>query len=682
MRTFKEIFFLTIGLFFFSSCDFGLLDNQGVEEIVSEKTEVQTHTITDDSLDDKELVYDEKRTVTETFGECTVTLNKSKTLTKLDIGDMRETDPEFVDKIFPDRSAALKAIKNKVNEEVSIIPSIETVNGKLKKFNDGLYAGIELAVEESDTVFPSKKQFLLDVAEKLNELSAEVDGEALTHVDSARAYIALALIYSGVDEIPFDEKIISSANAQKDEIDGEFYLQPTGFYTWSDDLKMIFKRDRLLQNYQDDDIPYETATFGRNIALNLAITSDEELEKNYDAILTLYSDLTNPFADYPVTSLKPYVNGIDSLNSVASITEKFLEDNPREWLSECCNNHFAIIPSSYSKETDYFQSFSCQPDFDGNIDFMNELILAIKTGTMDLEPDENSGWYDYQTYALETLLLPERGEENNNLLLTKEYKEKLIESFKSILIQNRETHVKELEMGSSDKSGIDTTVEFDIYPKLPAEPFSTFYLRNARAYRFLKTALTAVGGDSFMDDVKVYYEDGISETSLKSGLDDMAKLLYGLAIITADSIGAKLTFLDDEFSEFSQNDCIEKADNWLKEWNSDNDIMADPRVAVPIQYDGERKLLTYWGVIGVRVIRAKTEFHEDFQPKIVSTQGNEEYTNCKFREFVQHDYYMLIERTAEFAVDINKPVLDRETFRSICDKGSTEDEILEELGNY
>jgi len=682
MRIFKGTFVLILGLFLFTSCDFGLLDNQGVEEVVSEKTEVQTHTITDDSPDDKKLVYDENRTVTETFGECTVTLNKSKTLTKLDIGNMRETDPELVEKIFPDRSKALAAIKNKVDEEVSIIPSIETVNGKLKKFNDGLYAGIELAVEDSDTVFPSKKQFLLDVAEKLNELAAEVEGDVLTHIDNAKKYIALTLIYSGTTEIPFSDSIVSAANAQKNKIDDAFYLQPTGFYTWSDELKMIFKRDRLLQNYQDDSSPYSNVTVGRNIALSLAITSDEELEKDYNAILTLYSDLTNPYADYPVTSLKPYLDGVNSLNSINSVISAFLKDNPPEYVFEECNNHFAIIPSSYSKETDYFQSFTCQPDFDGNIDFMNELILAIKNGTMDLKPDENSGWYDYQTYALETLLLPERGEENNNLLLTKEYKEKLIESFKSILIQNRETHVKQLEMGASKVYAGEVEVEFDIYPKLPAEPFSTFYLRNARAYRFLSTALTAVGGEGFSDDVKVFYEDGPSEISLKNGLDNMTKLLYGLAIVTANSIGAELTFLEDEFSEFSQDDCIAKADKWLKEWNSDNDIMADPRVAVPIQYDIDRGLLTYWGVIGVKVIRAKTEFHEDFQPEIVSVKGNEEHLNCKFRDFVQHDYYLLIERTAEFSVDINKPILDRETFRAICDQGSNEAQILEAIERY
>lgn len=53
---------------------------------------------------------------------------------------------------------------------------------------------------------------------------------------------------------------------------------------------------------------------------------------------------------------------------------------------------------------------------------------------MDLTPDpETSGWYDYQLYDLETLLLPNRGTESDHLLLTKAYKEKLIETFKSII---------------------------------------------------------------------------------------------------------------------------------------------------------------------------------------------------------------------------------------------------------
>ena len=47
---------------------------------------------------------------------------------------------------------------------------------------------------------------------------------------------------------------------------------------------------------------------------------------------------------------------------------------------------------------------------------------------MDLKPRKDGGWYDYQVYALETLLLPERGEETNKLMLTKTYKKRMLEA--------------------------------------------------------------------------------------------------------------------------------------------------------------------------------------------------------------------------------------------------------------
>ena len=34
---------------------------------------------------------------------------------------------------------------------------------------------------------------------------------------------------------------------------------------------------------------------------------------------------------------------------------------------------------------------------------------------------QDSGWYDYQVYALQSMLMPEMGEEHNKLLLTKPY---------------------------------------------------------------------------------------------------------------------------------------------------------------------------------------------------------------------------------------------------------------------
>jgi hypothetical protein len=64
-----------------------------------------------------------------------------------------------------------------------------------------------------------------------------------------------------------------------------------------------------------------------------------------------------------------------------------------------------------------------------NADLMRELVRRIRSGDVDLKPGPQSGWYEYQAYALETLLLPEKGSEHDKLLLTKAYKKRMLEAF-------------------------------------------------------------------------------------------------------------------------------------------------------------------------------------------------------------------------------------------------------------
>ena len=74
------------------------------------------------------------------------------------------------------------------------------------------------------------------------------------------------------------------------------------------------------------------------------------------------------------------------------------------------------------------------------------MIRRIRTGELNLEPGAESGWYDYQIWALEALVIPERMPEGDRLYLDEEYRKLLIELFKGLLTLTRETHVKQLEM--------------------------------------------------------------------------------------------------------------------------------------------------------------------------------------------------------------------------------------------
>src|SRR5207302_3224022 len=103
----------------------------------------------------------------------------------------------------------------------------------------------------------------------------------------------------------------------------------------------------------------------------------------------------------------------------------------------------AVFPPSRSRETILFEKLF-PAGLPPNADLMRELIRSIRSGTVNLQPTPDSGWYDYQVYALETLLLPEKGEEHDKLLLTKAYKKRMLEAFKALITKHRETHVRQL----------------------------------------------------------------------------------------------------------------------------------------------------------------------------------------------------------------------------------------------
>ncbi len=91
---------------------------------------------------------------------------------------------------------------------------------------------------------------------------------------------------------------------------------------------------------------------------------------------------------------------------------------------------------------------------------MVTLIRRIRSGEVDLKPSTKpggDGWYQYQVYALETLLLPGRGQEKDKLLLTAEYKKRLVEAFKAMITTRRETHARQLVRG--EVCGGETIVE-------------------------------------------------------------------------------------------------------------------------------------------------------------------------------------------------------------------------------
>lgn len=663
-----------------SACFPSFIDIFGVDSIVTEST-ANPNEPQDDRIEDKHPEYDPSRLVVETFETgCDFELNKSATVTKLDIAPLEGDDKELAELVFGGRAEAFAHLAGMTGGR--LIPSMEVVNGALKPFNDGLYAAIELGAQAGvmvDTVevYPGKRAFLEDLLAGVLALAATANPTQATHLRAAAADLGAALLLGGAEPaLPADLRAAAEAHAAAFEAE-PIIARPIGFYTWQPELGRIFRQDRYLQNYQVQHPvpgdPYSDAELGKAAAMALALQADGELLDRYEAFLALYAGLTNPFANLPVTVLLPQLAGLGTLDNPGALRAPLLAAYPPPALPVGCQPHLALLPSSRSRETTYFDGLYCATGVPSGVSLMDELIAAIRGGLIELAPDPDSGWYDYQTYALETLLLPERGSESQHLLLTAAYKKKLMDTFRSIMTQNRETHVRQLDLGGAATSAPPPRA--DLYPLFPVEPFPTFYLRTARAYRFLGTYLAAVLGPEFLDHVSRQVEDGTTGAQpLGAELRSKAELLYGLHYLTADAVGMAPELLADEASEFAAADCRAVAAAWLGGWKTDADVVRDPRVIVPVQLDPATNDMIYWTVPGVRALKARAEFVEGHGPRDVRPLGY-----CEAGDLVPMEYYLVVEAFAEVRIPYTTPPPTRDEFRAICDAHDTVEEIVAAL---
>lgn len=616
----------------------------------------------DDKIEDKHPTYDSNALVVEEFAAgnstCSFTLNKSGSVTALEVKTWLPEESKAT-ALFPSRSKALEALSGLSGG--TVLPSMEVVNGALKPFNDGLYAAVELAMLEGAPGLSASTPAIIDaLLARLAALQTTTEAQK-SAVDSARRFLGAARVISGgAPDLP--EPLLSNAQADAVTFQKNAELaRPIGFYTWSESLQRAFTLVRFLQNREN------AASFGAFAAMAVALKQDEALAGQYQSLLALYAGLTNPYVSYTPASLLEYVGDVTALDSLEALRGHF--DRP---LYACMGSEFAFVPTSRAKEADYFDSKYCMTDPPAGTNFLDEYVQAIRAGEVDLSLQEDSGWYDYQQWALETLLVPDKAPETDHLLLTAGYKKKLVDTFKAILISNRETHAAHVAMIGGGAAAEPVVV--DLYPNFKVEPFPTFYLRTARAYRFLGTYLAAVLGEEFMQGQHSLRESGaVSGLSLKDELREKAKLLYGLYLSSAKAIGLGPDLLPEELAEFDPAGCEAAAAAWFQSWTTDADVMADPRVVVPAGRANGKMVL--WAVIGVKALKISAEFVEGYEPHVASASSY-----CKAGKWIEKGYYLLTEESAEVQVrreDAAPPT--RSEFRALCDRNQNREAIVAAL---
>jgi len=636
---------------------FSPIDALGVETVVTNQADLQKQDqLEDDRIEDKHPAYDAALTTVERFGECEVTLNKSGSVAKLDVvpfeGDLGHLDGA----LFATRAEALAALG--APSDVSAIPSMEVVNGAAKHVNDAVYARVELTLEDGvPGALVGKREVLTRLAAALRGLRDDASAAQRAHVDDALVFIAAALSYAGVtlaETLPAE--LVADAQGVLTAFEADpGNARPMGFYAGDDALEAIFRQDRLLQNQGGDALGEQLGMF---VAMAIALEADEELAADYERVLAVYRGLTNPYVAYPPTALFDVVDGLASLDDLSAVHDAFVAAHPERFPCPEAYPYLAVLPASASKDSRFYNESFCYSAPPSGTSFIDILIDAIKDGTLDLSPDPDSGWYDYQLHALETLLLPDRGPESDHLLLTASYKKKLLDTFKSIITQTRETHAKQLLKGGAATAAPAPT--FEVWPRYRVEPFPTYYLRTARGYRFVATWLEGVLGAEATG--QLLGED--RHETIAQALELLQRRFYGLYALSAACVGLDPAagLLEDELGADELTAAAAAASDWLNDWRSDEDVTADSRVIVPVASDPFTAEVIYWAVIGVKAVQVEASWVAGYEPEVVDAGW------CDFDGYADRSYALLVEDQVEVRLRADAAPPTRDELRALCDQ--------------
>lgn len=598
--------------------------------------------LSDDRLEDKSPKFRPELVDSRPLGEGDNRwqLNASAAVIRLDVPDTSNEEHESMHRLYASYAEAARALQAAGYE---VLPSVNLIGGKAKQFDDGMYAALDMHMAQNAE--EGVRDVELCVRAILTELNPRGDAYAWLY-----ASLEVGRMLSPEEHARLPQQVADYARRFLLGTDAE----PVGFYAWNENLRRVFQFLRYLQQTFPvrEGIP--------NVLAN-ALRRNAQAREQYSRMLEFYSRLTNPLIGL----------------SLLDLTEPDYEESSLPEIAEVKGIRRPVVsflPSSDSKEVALFERLYPM-GVPAGAELMRDLITAIRDGRLDLSPDADSGWYDYQLHALETLLLPEQAPENEKLLLTKKYKQRLIEAFKSMITKARETHIRQLAVGESVSAPVppDDLVK----PRLRVEPNPTYYLRVARSYAFVQRLVEAMVEEP--NRLAGWKADGPRERPLGEELNHMRMLFYGLYFISCEDIGFEPKLMPDELGTLEPEYTQGVANEWLKDWVSDPDLAADTRVAVPI-YKVAGRFTRFWCTIGVRPIRLEASYarRPSWRPLPEAGEPAAEWEEVPAYRTTGLDCVILGDEFAEVEL-AGDAALTRQELRDVCDNHDSKEEIVSAL---
>ncbi len=576
-------------------------------------------------------------------------VNSSAAVLRLDCPPFRPKQDKVLEQLWPRYDLALRA------GGPDVLPSVNMIDGKAKQFDDGLYAAVDLAA------YKGVEKRLAGCVDLINRLMAKCPkgSSAASFLEAARQ------LAGGLETAPAarEPKLPATPTLAQGLLDRFFACEtdskPIGFYTWSKELETLWRTERFLaQKFDGADRLIDD--FGVAADLAAALKADPQLAADYRKFVGLFRRLTNPLACLTLDELP-----------AGQLTTATIEAEARK--RGVRRAAVCFLPPSTCRENELAERLQLP----ATANLMREFMKRIKSGEIDLKPGADSGWYDYQVHALETLLVPQKGQERDKLVLTARYKQRMQEAFAALLTKRRETHARQLpgEAGSCVAPPMK-----DVRPRLRVEPAPTYYLRTARAYAFVGNLLVAELGEKTLKELyglRLKEQLGTVGSAKLVERDEplgvelvrMRELYYGLYLVSCEDIGLKPALLDGELADPAAAKLA--AENWLAGCARDPDLAADTRVAVPVLYDEARTQI--WATLGVRLSRFKAEYVH--APSVREPGGEWQPAPAT----APAEYLIPVDTFASFTLPGDK-VMDRQELRDLLQKAGSRDRFLELVG--
>lgn len=518
---------------------------------------------------------------------------------------------------------------------------------KGKQFDDGLYAAVELVMQNGLGPVAGKKHWLPKLA---SEVDAAQGGTPLAQL------FAAAKLGGSKAEPP--KSLASLVEGElKEFLEDDKRSKPIGFYPWSKELESIFRQDRMLQS------PLEAEKLAAGItAVAKALAADTESRKSYEQVLRLNERLTNPMVG---AGYRPILADIDA--------GKAPTFEPLETVS--------FLPPSRSHETELIKRLYGGTPIPEGFDLMKEVIARLKSGELTFQPQDDSGWYDHQLWSLEPLVRFDASLEGKRLKPNDEYRTHLEELFKGTYALMRETHVKQLERpAAASEAGGPPPKEREkvfISPDPHVELLPTMYLRRAQSYRFVRQVLEETFGAEEIHKIHRLTAQGPVEMNLADELNQMEQLFSGAYIVACREIGMKEELPKDLGAGEPADEQAKVFLRWVASLASDPDLAPDCRMMVPVFFDLQRKKKKVWVMLGWEHAGCGIGYVKHPAVTVTDPDGKPA-AGEEAPEIIFHGTWRNL-ATPVFAEIYVSKLLNRAEFRRHCDAYQTKAAILANL---